>query len=150
MQQAWELAVEPLLLECIEDSDSIEKELLTLEQFVHAFQIYSSRAFLPKEEVGEALVPLADLFNHKAAHVNQQILEDASGNEAYIPLLGRACIIARLEGVDLGMRPDILVGCRDDNVLAIIAVQDIAAKREVFNTYGEFGMYCAHRLVEST
>ena len=139
--------MKPLLEECVEECSGTEvlvEELLSLLGFTTAFQIYSSRAFLPREDVGEALVPLADLFNHKAAYVCQEVLCDASGKYTAISLVIWVYVYCILVPVEIAKCPDILVGCTDDDALTVFAVQEMEEKRELFNTYGEFGKVQLH------
>eukprot|EP00198_Chlamydomonas_reinhardtii_P003225 XP_001692561.1 predicted protein [Chlamydomonas reinhardtii] len=84
----------------------------SLEAFMHAASWVASRAFYVDDTHGDALVPLADVFNHKAARVD---LGEGSGWSA-------GFVVAEQEGVEL---------------LDIVAAQPLAGGTEVYNTYGE-------------
>lgn len=47
---------------------------MTLDQFIHAYTLVSSRAFLVDAYHGLAMVPIADAFNHAADnHVHLEV-----------------------------------------------------------------------------
>lgn len=102
--------------------------------------------------LGEALVPLADLFNHKVALLPRGVaLEAEKSSEGDLRIAAdrvrkRARELAAELELDLGMdttlhnipgRLDVGVGEDEGGAVALLALRDITNGREVFNSYGE-------------
>ena len=120
---------------------------LDLTSYLHAATIASSRAFYVDEYHGEALVPFADLLNHKAALVPDDAIVEG-GDESrrgHSRLRDAAQRAANLFGVSLEMDTtlhnlaDLAEDDDDDDApcVALVALRPLIAGDEVFNTYGE-------------
>lgn len=96
---------------------------VSLYDFMRAQYWCQSRAFLIDAKLGEGLVPLADMFNHKAAVVPCQPVV------AGTPRTGRA------RAMDIAIKSS---GVRDTKA-SVVAMSPLRRGCEIFNTYGHYG-----------
>ena len=134
----------------------------TLDNFMNASSLVSSRAFGIDDDHGDGMVPLADVFNHKVSAVHGYLGDeyvvagveddsdsdcDGSGseeeeedennnNESKIP---QAYGIKCANGLHLGLEITINDDSDSGDVLTIRAGSDIRKGNEIHNTYGELG-----------
>lgn len=137
----------------------------TLDSFMEAASLVSSRAFAVDDHHGDGMVPLADVFNHKVSLVklsSDYVVHGASdsddlseGEEAGNPEteaifeiglpnpLGASehsiCGAHSANGLPLKLHIAIIDDGSEDDALQIVAASDIAKDQEIFNTYGELG-----------
>ena len=101
--------------------------------FMQAVALSKSRGFFVDDEYGEAMVPFADLLNHKAARKPEGMLttseEWGSGNTRE----PKPAQVRNAPGMEaaIGATPD------NDDELVVIVLSTIDSGAEILNTYGE-------------
>lgn len=111
--------------------------------FLRAYSLVSSRAFQVDVWHGLALVPLADAFDHSDAH------DVHFASETWVcPECGAFDLCEHDEDDDLEHRKGSRLGPErsQDDTCELVSVRPIAAKQEVFNTYGGSNMTNARLL----
>jgi hypothetical protein len=146
------------LLPLIEKYSEFDGTFMTLERWMHATSLVTSRAFQVDEFHGESLVPLADLFNHKsgAEHVHFEGVGDVC------PTCGSSdgcdCEGEEWEDEDEAPELDTIEEAEDeipelaemdeapeldeetpmdDDILEMVTVRSAKKGEELFNTYGD-------------
>mmetsp|Transcript_17021 Transcript_17021/g.20473 ORF Transcript_17021/g.20473 Transcript_17021/m.20473 type:complete len:464 (+) Transcript_17021:140-1531(+) len=128
---AWDLAVKPLLEECL---PSLFHRKLNYQLFLRSFQIQSSRAFFVDEYHGNALVPFADMLNHKVSVLSPE-LHIEGGTKRASKTSGKLA--------DRNMGAQVLLANfgagEDSSEMVLTSLREISTGEEVLNTYGEHG-----------
>jgi len=126
------------------------------KKFLEACSLASSRGFYVDSELGESLVPLADMLNHKVALVrlddadiagesdeeDDSVKEEGNGEE-YEANGGEAQQPGHLRGANTRSRSRLSQDCAvcslpdDRDALFLVMRNPVAEGHEVFNTYGE-------------
>ncbi|CAJ1410394.1 unnamed protein product [Effrenium voratum] len=122
---------------------------ITLEDYLQAASLASSRAFTVDDFHLEALVPLADAFNHRCQRVpaGEKVKEiqpgtctvstpDEGSDRAPFSLWR-----GKVPGMQIALAESVGKGARGTGPagkLMAYVLTDIPADREIFNTYGEF------------
>jgi len=134
MQLDFDKYVRPLI------DSNVLSDRFSFTVFKNAASLVSSRSFgvYISEDVGDAMVPMADIFNHKASVLKlggEYMLGDQeeSDSDSVSPLCG----MDSANGIGLKLH----IGIIDDDAgnLDIVVVSDIEKDCEIFNTYGELG-----------
>eukprot|EP00439_Symbiodinium_sp_Y106_P032018 s2478_g3.t2 len=157
LQAEYEEVIQPLLPRLPLNGATISRE-----NYLQAATLATSRAFTVDDYHLEALVPLADAFNHRcqkvpAGEVVREIQEgegaaapplQLTGGDAvpFAPWLGPVppmqIALAESRMVPEGAKPKRHVGRKTDTgrsgQLMIYVLTEIPADTEIFNTYGEF------------
>lgn len=125
---------------------------IQMEDYLHAATLASSRAFTVDDFHLEALVPLADVFNHRCQKVPKgEAVREVSGKASKKPR-GATGAARDAFGVWQGKVPPMQIalaettevhqakrsGTGPSGHLMIYVLTDLAADVEIFNTYGEF------------
>eukprot|EP00435_Cladocopium_sp_Y103_P010874 s2665_g2.t2 len=136
----------------LDGAPALKGVCITLEDYLHAATLASSRAFTVDDFHLEALVPLADVFNHRCQKVPKgEAVRELSG-KAPQKQLGATGAAHDAFGVWQGKVPPMQIalaettevhqakrsGTGPSGHLMIYVLTDLAANVEIFNTYGEF------------
>jgi len=120
--------------------DTFTKDICTLENFLNASSLVSSRAFQVDNYHGDAMVPLADIFNHKTGAENVHLITEGNLCE----ICGKIESLCKCDGDDNDNNEDKNkneTSPEEEQAIAemidIKIVKECKKGDEVFNTYGE-------------
>lgn len=112
----------------------------TFEEFVQAASLVASRAFFIGHEIGQGMVPFADLFNHRGF------------GQSHIGVRGCRLADAEQDVVDVDADGSDEDKDEEQDAVRIFLCRDIESGEEVFNTFGDYhdnaALYVKYGFVE--
>ena len=113
--------------------------------FLRASTLVASRCFHVDHRHGDAMVPLADIFNHRTARIVvdtavDTAIDDTATNKTNTTATTTTPTVVAMEHVHLESSDEHQPGHQpgqQEDLIEIRTVRPVAAGREVFNTYGD-------------